>query len=243
LLRFPQAKSPSGAYGSAIHKTLERFSIKLRHDSRQEGERAPLEEVLGWFNEYLAHERLSKQDFTQYAERGTQALTKFYEAKQADFSPEDKTEVNFKDQGVIVEGAHITGKIDRLIQLGGGKILVCDFKTGKAKKEWAPKGEYEKIKLYEYERQLLFYKLLIDNSRDYKDVYTISGGKLMFIEPLPNGQVVELHLDFDAEKLDRVKRLIGVVYKKIMELDFPDTKEYGEKLEDIIAFEDSLLGE
>jgi DNA helicase-2/ATP-dependent DNA helicase PcrA len=251
LLRFPQAKSPSGAYGSAIHKTLERFSIKLRHDSRQEGVRAGLDEVLGWFNEYLAHERLSKQDFTQYAERGVQALTKFYEAKHADFSPEDKTEVNFKDQGVIIEGtgsaygttAHITGKIDRLIQLGGGKILVCDFKTGKAKKEWVPKGEYEKIKLYEYERQLLFYKLLIDNSRDYKNVYTVAGGKLMFVEPLPNGQVVELHLDFDAEKLDRVKRLIGVVYKKIMALDFPDTKEYGEKLEDIIAFEDSLLGE
>ena len=65
----------------------------------------------------------------------------------------------------------------------------------------------------------------------------------MFAEPLPNGQIVELHLDFDEEKLDRVKRLVGIVYKKIMELDFPDTSTYGEKLEDIIAFEDGLLGE
>lgn len=272
LLRFPQAKSPSGAYGSAIHKTLERFSIKLRHgghgakeaqkESGDEPGRATLDEVLAWFNEYLAHERLSKQDFNQYAERGANALTKFYEAKQADFSPEDKTEVNFKDQGVILENsgtgfeldadgrsvargadAHITGKIDRIIQMGGGKVVVCDFKTGKAKKEWAPKGEYEKVKLYEYERQLLFYKLLIDNSRDYKNIYTVSGGKLMFVEPLPNGQVVELHLDFDEEKLDRVRRLACVVYKKIMDLDFPDTAEFGEKLEDIIAFEDSLLDE
>jgi DNA helicase-2/ATP-dependent DNA helicase PcrA len=270
LLRFPQAKSPSGAYGSAIHKTLERFSIKLRHGGRGAGdmqngsERATLDEVLAWFSEYLAHERLSKQDFKQYADRGASALTKFYEAKQSDFSPEDKTEVNFKDQGVILQStgtgmeigadgvsrsrgtdAHITGKIDRIIQMGGGKIVVCDFKTGKAKKEWAPKGEYEKIKLHEYERQLLFYKLLIDNSRDYKNMYTVSGGKLMFVEPLPNGQVVELHLDFDEEKLDRVRRLACVVYKKITELDFPDTSKdrgYGEKLEDIIAFEDSLLG-
>lgn len=251
LLRFPQAKSPSGGYGSAIHKTLERFSIKLKRGSDQDGGRATLEEVLGWFKEYLEHERLSKQDTIQFLERGTEALTKFYEAKQADFSPEDKVEVNFKDQGVLIEGmgsangttAHITGKIDRIIHVGGGRIVVCDFKTGKAKKEWAPKGEYEKIKLYEYERQLLFYKLLIDNSRDYKNVYTVNGGKLMFVEPLPNGQIVELHLDFDEEKLDRVKRLVGIVYKKIMDLDFPDTSMYGEKLEDIIAFEDKLLAE
>lgn len=251
LLRFPQAKSPSGGYGSAIHKTLERFSIKLKRGSDQDGGRATLEEVLGWFKEYLEHERLSKQDTIQFLERGTEALTKFYEAKQADFSPEDKVEVNFKDQGVLIEGmgsangttAHITGKIDRIIHVGGGRIVVCDFKTGKAKKEWAPKGEYEKIKLYEYERQLLFYKLLIDNSRDYKNVYTVNGGKLMFVEPLPNGQIVELHLDFDEEKLDRVKRLVGIVYKKIMDLDFPDTSMYGEKLEDIIVFEDKLLAE
>jgi hypothetical protein len=65
----------------------------------------------------------------------------------------------------------------------------------------------------------------------------------MFVEPLPNGQIVELHLDFDEEKLDRVKRLVGIVYKKIMDLDFPDTSMYGEKLEDIIAFEDKLLAE
>jgi DNA helicase-2/ATP-dependent DNA helicase PcrA len=251
LLRFPQAKSPSGGYGSAIHKTLERFSIKLKRGSDQDGGRATLEEVIGWFKEYLEHERLSKQDTIQFLERGTEALTKFYEAKQADFSPEDKVEVNFKDQGVLIEGmgsangttAHITGKIDRIIHVGGGRIVVCDFKTGKAKKEWEPKGEYEKIKLYEYERQLLFYKLLIDNSRDYKNVYTVNGGKLMFVEPLPNGQIVELHLDFDEEKLDRVKRLVGIVYKKIMDLDFPDTSMYGEKLEDIIAFEDKLLAE
>lgn len=249
LLRFPQAKSPSGGYGSAIHKTLERFSIKLKRDLSQDGGRATLEEVLGWFREYIEHERLSKQDTAQFMERGVEALTKFYEAKQADFSPEDKVEVNFKDQGVLIEGegtaygttAHITGKIDRIIHIGGGRVVVCDFKTGKAKKEWTPKGEYEKIKLYEYERQLLFYKLLIDNSRDYKNIYTVNGGKLMFVEPLPNGQIVELHLDFDEEKLDRVRRLVGIVYKKIMELDFPDTSAYGEKLEDIIAFEDSLL--
>jgi DNA helicase II / ATP-dependent DNA helicase PcrA len=246
LLRFPQAKSPSGGYGSAIHKTLERFSIKLRHD----GERASVEDVTAWFKEYLAHERLSKQDTAQYTERGVDALTKFYEAKQTEFSAEDKTEVNFKDQGVIIEGegslqgvtAHITGKIDRIVQIGGGRVMVCDFKTGKAKREWVSKNEFDKIKLYEYERQLLFYKLLIDNSRDYKN-YTVSSGKLMFVEPLPNGQIVELQLDFDEEKLERVRKLVCVVYKKIMSLDFPDTISHGEKLEDIIKFEDSLLEE
>lgn len=254
LLRFPQAKTPSGAFGSAIHKTLERVSIKLRHD----GVRAEKEEMLKWFGEYLDHERLAPQDFKQYSERGRLALAAFFDQKIGEFEATDMVEVNFKEQGVLIDDAssssvhradgervpaHITGKIDRIIQVGGGRIVVCDFKTGKPKKEWAPKNEYEKIKLYEYERQLLFYKILIDNSRDYKNKYTVESGKLMFVEPTADGRIAELHLDFDQEKLDRVKKLISIVYQKIMNLDFPDTSAYkNESLADILAFEDSLLG-
>jgi hypothetical protein len=237
LLRFPQAKTPSGSYGSAIHKTLERLSTKIKSD----GKKPSREECVIWFKEYMLLERLPTQEQVLFTERGVDSLSVFYDEKIDEFEVTDMVEVNFKNQGVLVEGAHLTGKIDRIIQMGGGKVVVCDFKTGKPKKEWNPKNEYEKIKLYEYERQLLFYKLLIDNSKDYKDKYSVSSGKLVFVEPLQNGRIAELHVEYDEDKLERLRRLVGIVYKNIMNLEFPDTSLYEETLEGIIKFEEELL--
>ncbi len=246
LLRFPQAKTPSSAYGTAIHSTLERISVKLRHD----GVLATKEECLDWFVQYLRKERLSNQDFDQYSERGIAALSAFYDQRvMGGFQATDKTELNFKDQGVLLEGivegarvqAHLTGKIDKIVELGGGRVDVVDYKTGKAKSEWKPGTEYEKIKLYEYERQLMFYHILLEQARDYKRNFRFEKGVLQFVEPLTNGKIVELSLTEDSEKKARTERLALIVFNKIKNLDFPDTSEYGETLEDIIAFEDSLL--
>lgn len=246
LLRFPQSKNVSGAFGSAIHKTLERISIKVRHDSVHPS----IEEVISWFKEYVGHERLPTRDFNMCIERGTKALETFYTKKKGDFLETDMVEVNFKDQGVVLldthvspNPAHITGKIDKVQVYPGSEVTVCDFKTGKPKKEWDQKTEYDKVKLYEYERQLLFYKILIDNSRDYKQRYTVKEGKLVFVEPTSAGDISELSLSFDSEKIERLKRLIVVVYNKIMNLDFPDTSMYPQNLEGIRAFEEFLLNE
>jgi len=260
LLRFPQAKTPSSAYGTAIHSTLERISVKLRYD----GVLATKEECLDWFVQYLRKERLSNQDFDQYSERGMAALSAFYDQRvvgnggfddknsagnRRGFQATDKTELNFKDQGVLLEGvvegarvqAHLTGKIDKIVELGGGRVEVVDYKTGKAKSEWKPGTEYEKIKLYEYERQLMFYHILLEQARDYKRNFRFEKGVLQFVEPLTSGKIVELSLAEDTEKKSRTERLALIVFNKIKNLDFPDTSEYGETLEDIIAFEDSLL--
>lgn len=252
LLRFPQAKTPSSAYGTAIHRTLERLSLKQRH----EGVLPTKEECIDYFIQYLRSERLPKRDFDTYSEKGTDAINVFYDSKIDNFKLTDKTEVNFKDQGVIIEEsfggsvlfAHLAGKIDRIVDVGGGKLEVFDYKTGKAKSEWKTNVEYEKIKLYEYERQLLFYNLLIENARDYKGKYHFEKGILQFVEPEISGKrkkIVELSISDSEEvreKKERVKKLIVIVFNKIKNLDFPDVSEYGDKLEDIIAFEDKLLG-
>lgn len=260
LLRFPQAKTPSSAYGTAIHSTLERVSVKLRHD----GVLATKEECLDWFIQYLRKERLSNQDFAQYSERGLSALNAFYDqrivsaessvgagqsSRNGGFKATDKTEINFKDQGVVLEGyvagqhltAHLTGKIDKIVELGGGRTEVVDYKTGKPKSEWKPGSDYEKIKLYEYERQLMFYHLLLEQARDYKRNFRFDKGILQFVEPQSNGKIVELSLNEDAEKKERTEKLALIVYNKIKNLDFPDTSMYTLDLEGIKQFEDDLL--
>ncbi len=245
LLRFPQAKTPSSAYGTAMHATLERISVKLRFD----GILATKEECIFWFQEYLRRERLSKQDFDKFSERGSDALAVFYEQKISTFKATDKTEVNFKDQGVVLEGivknqeveAHLTGKIDRLIALSGGRVEVIDYKTGKPKNEWQASTEYEKIKLYEYRRQLMFYNLLLEHAREYRNVLVYEKGILQFIEPMKNGTIAELSLSPDKELKDRTEKLALIVFNKIKNLDFPKVDEYSKDLEGIKAFEEDLL--
>ncbi len=239
LLRFPQAKTPSGSYGSAIHRTVEKLSVELRRDGKLLSE----EKFIGWFEEYLKRERLSLADFNFYLARGKEALTAFYKNKKDTFAETDKTEVNFKNQGVKIGEAHLTGKIDRMIDCGGGVFEVRDYKTGRAYEEWKGKDAYEKIKLHDYERQLIFYKLLVENSRDYGSC-KVEKGVLEFVEP-QNKHLLDLPLELSSEiskeKIGRTKALIEAVFERIMNLDFPDVSKYSQDLDGIIAFEDDLL--
>ncbi|MFA6445782.1 MAG: ATP-dependent DNA helicase [Candidatus Paceibacterota bacterium] len=236
LLRFPQAKTPSGAYGSAMHRTLEEVLVVLK----QEGKVPAVDKVLEGFEKNLRRERLHPSDGALYLERGRSALKIFYENKKETFSAEDFVEFNFKDQGVVIGDAKLTGKIDRIVKIGSGEVSVHDYKTGKARDEWKGSNEYEKIKLYEYERQLLFYRILVENSREFKDRIKAKKGVLEFIEPNRN-KVIDLALDLDNEKTERLKKLIKVVYSKILKVDFPDISKYEQSLKGIKQFEDDLL--
>ncbi len=242
LLRFPQAKTPSGAFGSAVHRAIEKMSVELRRT----GNLCSENELLEWFSEYLRRERLSKTDFDLYNNRGSTALTLFYKAKHSTFNASDKTEVNFCDQGVVIDirgglEAHLAGKIDRIVDKGGGVFEVHDYKTGKAKDEWLGKDVYEKVKLHEYRRQLAFYKILVERSRDFGGTHHVDRGILEFVEPLRDKRIVDLALDIPQEEVLRLESLIRIAYAKIMDLDFPDTSAYSDDLNGIIAFEDYLL--
>lgn len=243
LLRFPQAKSISGSYGSAIHSALEEF-ISYRKAKKAVPTK---EEFCSWFLKALQYEKLAKLDFEKLSKRGVEALGVFYDSKANSFNDTDIAEFNFKHQGVQVEGANLSGKIDRIVYLDRDTIEVHDYKTGKSALDWKGKDEYEKIKLYEYERQLCFYKLLVENSREFSGK-KVTRGVLEFVEPSSefsggNKKVIDLELDIDIEKVERLRKLIGVVYKKIQNLEFDDVSSYPPDLDGIMEFEDKLLEE
>ena len=53
--------------------------------------------------------------------------------------------------------------------------------------------------------------------------------------------MVELSLEPSTEDVERTKKLIGIVYKKIKALDFPDVSGYSKDYKGILAFEEDLL--
>jgi DNA helicase-2/ATP-dependent DNA helicase PcrA len=236
LLRFPQAKSPSDSYGTAVHKTIELIYRFLKKD----GEMPDSQRVLSWFDSELLNQRLSEKDYTLYSGKGREALTEFYNQKKNTFKPSHFIEVNFRNQGVVVGEAALTGKIDKMALVSNTEIRVHDFKTGKAAVSWDGKSLYEKIKLHNYQRQLVFYKILVENSREFGNRYKVNSGVLEFIEP-QKGKVIDLTEEITADSFSRTSALIEKVYKKILNLDFPDVSVYSKDLKGILAFENDLL--
>jgi DNA helicase-2/ATP-dependent DNA helicase PcrA len=236
LLRFPQSKSSSGAYGSAIHYTMEKVSLFLRKENKVPENK----DILDWFVQFLKKERISPDDYNNFKEKGLTDLAIFLREKKDSLNSKDIVEFNFKDQGVLVVGAILNGKIDRIVDIGSNEFEVRDYKTGKPKSDWQGKTDYEKTKLYQYERQLLFYKLLVENSREFMGKKKVVRGVLDYIEP-KNDEVIELSMTMPEEKVDRLKKLVSIVYKKIINLDFPNVSKYSQDLKGIMQFEEDLL--
>ncbi len=234
LLRFPQPKTPSLSYGTSMHRTVHKVYTFLKN----KGELPSVSKVLGWFEDFLSMERLDENNFDNYLNRGKDALSIFYKKRKDEFKKDHFSEFNFWDQGVVFDEVPLSGKVDKIV-LDDEEAFVVDFKTGSAVDNWKGKGKYEKIKLWKYKNQLIFYKILLENSRDFED-YIVKQGELEFLEPVDN-EVINLSLRIEKEDVERVKELIAKVYKMIVSLDFPDVEEYKNSLKGIKEFEKTLL--
>ena len=237
LLRFPQAKSASASFGTAVHETLQRAHTHFTVT----GERRPIEDVLGDFIHELERQQLSDTDFAFYSKRGTDALAKFLAASYSSFTRQQKAELNFAGQGAAVGNALLTGSLD-LVDITDNAITVTDYKTGKPAYSWKGNGENEHIKLHRYRQQLMFYQLLAEHSRDYAK-YNFAGAVLQFVEPDSRGEIHSLTDQFTRDELDRFARLIDAVWQHIITLDLPDISGYGQTYKGILQFEKDLLGE
>ena len=235
LLRFPQAMSPSAAYGLAMHATLQRAHAHLSATTKLR----PAEDILHDFEENLRARNLSDKEFQTYLQKGSDTLSKFLGAKYAAFRPDQKAEVNFSGQNVYLEEAHLTGSLD-LIDIHESTVVVTDYKTGKALRNWTGKTDYEKIKLHKYRHQLMFYNLLVTHSRDYNK-YTFEKGILQFVEPTSSGEIIALEAQFSSEELEHFKQLVMAVWRHIVKLDLSDTSHYEPTYKGMLTFENDLL--
>lgn len=237
LLRFPQAMSPAAAYGSAVHAALQRTHAHLAATGKQRA----TEDILHDYETELSRHRLSKLDMEVYGQKGIDTLSTFLRAKYDTFTTTQKVELNFAGQQSIVGGAHLTGKLDLVdIDPAERSITLTDYKTGHPAYNWKGSTDYEKIKLHRYRQQLMFYKLLVENSRDY-NTYSVERGILQFVEPTKDGQILALEDDFSPEELEEFQKLITIVWNKITTLDLPDVSSYEPAYKGILAFEKDLI--
>ncbi|MFZ1361158.1 MAG: ATP-dependent DNA helicase [Candidatus Saccharimonadales bacterium] len=238
LLRFPSHPSPNANYGTAIHAALQRAHDYMRANKSHQ----PEEDVLHEFEKSLEQMQFTDEERAMYLEKGSASLSAFLAAKYSDFSPEQRAELNFNHQDVWLDDAHLTGKLD-VVEFDNDAMTatVTDYKTGASLASWDKGADYQKIKAHKYRQQLLFYKLLIEHSREWNR-YTMTRGVLQFVDPDRTGRILDLELQaIDSDELERFAQLVHVIWTHIQELTFPDTSAYPSTLAGVKQFEDDLL--
>lgn len=235
LLKFPQAPSPAGSFGSAIHAALQRAHT---HTSALKQPKAK-EDILADFESALKEKYLPSHEHEHFLQRGQLSLSAFLDSGTASFNSKQKTEVNFAGQGVVVDGTHLTGVLD-VIEMDEASAVIIDYKTGKPAQNWQGKTDAEKIKLHRYKNQLLFYDLLLRGSRDYSKFTEVSTA-IQFVEPSGSGEITRLDAEFTNEDRERMAKLITAICRCIKSLEMPDTADFEPNYRGILAFEEHLI--
>jgi len=241
LLRFPQAKSNSARYGTAAHSAIARF-----YQNFSQTKALPeLNYLLSAYEQSLKVQRMNSLDYSEFLEKGQKYLQNYYNDQKNNFDSTDIIEFDFNHQGVALGEALITGKIDKMsLDKSTNEITVIDWKTGKPQDKWSGSNEYGKIKMANYHRQLVFYKLLVENSREYSHKYQVNNGKLEFLEPSKDTERISI-LETQIPQNDAIEltRLIQAVYKRILNQDFDLKNLYSEGFEGNQEFIAELLSQ
>jgi len=225
LLRFPSAKTPAADYGTAVHNTLQNVITRCN----SENVKVESEKVKKTFEEELKKMHMMEVDYNFYLKKGQDLLPKFVEKFES--SQSQQTEQVFNAQ---LGDVRLTGKLDLIeIDEKTKTINVVDFKTGEGFREFN-KG---KIKTHTYFQQLMFYKVLVENSTN-RPGYKLGTATLYFVEDEENGK---LEIDFGHYNEAEFAKLISTIWEHIMKLDFPDVSQYKPNLAGTLEFEKSLL--
>ncbi len=234
LLRFPQAPSLSGEYGTAIHNTLEWFQNQMNQNTPQS-----VAGAIKYVTKELEQRYIPEQDLKECKRKASTAISTYLTAREEMFKGPAKTEVNFAYEGVVIGNARLSGKIDRLeVDEVNKSITIVDYKTGSSISAWKTNSD---LKAKKYEQQLYLYKILVEKSSTYRG-YRVESARLEFVEPLANGQIPPaLYIQFDDEKQAHIEKLVNKVWEIIQSLELPDTNQYPNTIQGINQFEKALL--
>ncbi len=212
LLQIPSSYESRLEFGSSIHESLEEF---FAH-SRDAGEILPKKELLKIFNELLNNKSFTEKEASKFKTRGEELLSEYYDEHASSWTHKVDLEKYIKRDFKTEHGESITisGKIDKieyLEDLFGGKVNIIDYKTGRS---FSEKSKEEKK---DYERQIVFYHLLLD---DYDGNFKINKSVLDFVEKNKKGKFEQHSFLVTKENLDELKREINQCIREVLSLEF-----------------------
>ncbi len=238
LLKVPKAKQVHQCFGTAIHAAFE-FSNRF---FMANGSWPDINKILEKYESALKKEILSDEDFKDRLSFGKKVLKNYFAFYKNEKKPKIfGAELRFGKSGhkVVIEDVPISGRIDRIDYSDKlASLVVVDYKTGKPKSLKDIKGinkssvqgrevELDSSIRGSMKRQLLFYKLLIEN--DPLLPYIVETGIFDFVQDKEDSYKLnetvalkKVTLTLTKEDSLKLKELILQVSKEIKELKFLD---------------------
>ena len=213
LLRVTKVQRRELLYGSAVHEALKQFFDRYRRS-----ERISSAYLLASFRRALDRQPLSSLDRPATVERGERALRGYFRTYHRRWSRSIINE--FRIRGALLEPElKLTGQIDKLewLTAASQEIKVVDYKTGRPKTRREILG-HNKNSSGDYYRQLVFYKLLLDNYE--RGRYRVVSGEIDFIEPSNRGDYKKERFELTDVAVRELKELIEKVAAEIRSLKF-----------------------
>lgn len=224
ILRVPSLSSVEAAYGTAIHNSLNRiFNFAIRKNDNQ---LPNIDTLLDYFSFEMKNQRifLTNRTYKERLELGKRHLPLYYKARKDAWNNllQKSTVLTEKSlRNVEFKGVPLTGTIDKLLYLPhttGKKVHVVDYKTGKLQERrlYPPtkNNPYGGI----YWRQLIFYKILIENSN--LTSYKVRSAEIDYLTPNELGDFPSKSLNFELKEVNMVKKMVQQVYQNIMNHNF-----------------------
>lgn len=213
LIRIPDVYSTTLSFGSTIHEALESF---FKASSREE-KILSKEILLEEFTKSLSRVNMSEKDEEKFKIKGNNILSEYYDKYSNVWGYKVKVEFGPKrnftlDDNQVLE---LTGKIDKIEYLGSdfsGEVNLIDYKTGK------PFSEKNKEQKSDYERQIVFYHLLLEEYDNKKII--VNKSILDFLEKNKKGEFEQYSFDVGKEHLDKLKKEINDFEKDVLSMEF-----------------------
>ncbi|HLP44060.1 MAG TPA: PD-(D/E)XK nuclease family protein, partial [Candidatus Nanoarchaeia archaeon] len=220
LIRVPQVEERHQLYGTSIHEALRTFFDEYKNDRPM-----TKKDFLDYFEKTLNRKALSDSDYELFLKRGQESLGGYYDTYKGTWSKDIFNEFSISDVHIPVdvdgkaEQVLLRGQLDK-IELHDGSANVVDYKTGNPKSRREIEGETASSE-GNYKRQLVFYKILIDQSA--KSKFTMKTGEIDFVEPNKQGNYKKEKFEVTDADVAELIPVIKQAAKEILTLSFWDT--------------------
>ena len=138
---------------------------------------------------------------------------------------------------MLQNNVRLTGKLD-VIHNDKSTVAFDDYKTGKPVANINSQAK-NSIKAWSQRYQITFYNILLSRSSRYAGK-TILPANMIYVESETTKDLMQSYLP-DVLEIQKVEKLINIVWQHIAELNFPETRHYEPTYKGIMKFCDDLL--
>ncbi len=217
IIQVPTARSENMGFGNAMHFAL----YSLFHEMALSSKKAfpSKEEFFKFFEKGMKnyHSHFSDKEYQRRMDYGRELLPQLYDNYISKWAK--VVAVEYRINNAEVGGIPVTGALDKL-EFDGLRVNVVDYKTGSpdsGKKKLNPPNEKDPLG-GDYWRQIVFYKILLDNDRTSK--YEMVSGEIDFVQKDSKKNFVKEKIYVKPDDIKLVMGQIKDSYSKIMNMEF-----------------------